>query len=86
MGLDIVFDQDMDDSVLPAVGTFTVTSDGVPLVCTPTVWSTVRKLSIMTTGTPPVVNAFVKQNILDVNCFSALGTYARKQSDLQWFP
>lgn len=86
MVVNIVFDQAMNQALLPAVGTFTVTSDGVPLACTPVAWTSATKLSCNTVGTPPVVSGYVKQNVLDVLCVSALGTYARKQSNVQWFP
>lgn len=86
LAVNIVFDQDMNVALLPAVGTFTVTSDGVPLVVTPIGWATARKLSCNTDGDPPAVTAFVCQNVLDVLCVSSLGTFARKQSNVQWFP
>lgn len=86
LAVDVEFDQDMNTGVLPALGTFTITSDGTPLACTPTAWSTVRKLNLLTTGNSPVVTGFIRQNILDVNCYSALGTFSRPQPDLQWFP
>lgn len=82
----IVFDRDMDTSLLPVVGTFTLSSDGVPLVMTPVAWTGLRRLDCNTIGTPPVVSGFVRQNVLDELCVSAAGTYARPQSDVQWFP
>lgn len=86
MGLRIAFDQYMGTGSLPVVGTFTVTSDGTPLVTTPTSWASPTLLDCTTTGTPPVVSGYVRQNVLDPLCFSALGTFARPQADLQWFP
>lgn len=86
MAVNIIFDQAMDIGLLPTVGTFTITSDGVPLVVTPVGWATSTKLSCNTCGDPPAVTAFVRQNVHDPLCVSALGTFARPQSDLQWFP
>lgn len=82
----IVFDRDMDTSVLPTVETFTLSSDGVPLLMTPIVWTGTRRLDCNTTGNPPVVSGYVRQDLFDPLCFSSLGTYARPQSDVQWFP
>ena len=82
----VIFDQPMNTGVLPAVGTFTVTSDGVPGVVTPVAWSSPTELNCNTLLTPPVVTGFVRQNVLDPLCYSVLGTFARKQSDVQWFP
>lgn len=86
MVVNIVFDQPMDMGLLPTVGTFTVTSDGVPLVTTPVAWVSATELSCDTGGTPPGVSGFVRQNVLDPLCVSAVGTFARPQADLQWFP
>lgn len=86
MAIDIEFDQPMDVGALPTAGTFTCTSDGVPLVCTPIAWSDATHLGCNTTGTPPVVTGFIRQDIQDPLCYSALGTFARPQPDVQWFP
>lgn len=86
MAVRIIFDQNMDTTNLPAVGTFTITSDGVPLVVTPIAWDTPLLLACNTAGDPPAVSAYVRQNCHDDNVLSAKGTYARKQSNLQWFP
>lgn len=86
MAVNIIFDQPMDTALLPAVGTFTITSDGVPLVTTPIAWATPTKLGCNTVGDPPAVTGWVRQNVHDPLCVSALGTFARPQVDLQWFP
>lgn len=86
MGCDIEFDQAMDQTVQPGNTTFQITSDGVPLVCTVTGWSSAYKVSVQTTGTPPVVTGYVSQLIQDPLCRSLAGTFARPQADLQWFP
>lgn len=86
MAVDIVFDRPMDTASLPTVGTFTITSDGVPLVVTPIAWSDPIRLGCNTTGTPPAVTGWIRQNVHDSLCISAEGTYARPQTDLQWFP
>jgi hypothetical protein len=86
MGIRIVFDQFMDGGQIPVVGTFTLTSDGAPLVVTPTNWANPTSLDCTTTGTPPVVSGYIRQNVLDPLCYSIPGAFARPQADLQWFP
>lgn len=86
LAVNIIFNEPMFVGALPSLGTFTLTSDGVPLACTPAAWVTPLKLGVNTTGNPPAVSGFVRQNVLDPNCYSAKGTYARPQTDLQWFP
>ncbi len=86
MAGNIIFDQPMDEGLLPTVETFTITSDGVPLVTTPIAWISPTELQCNTTGNPPAATAYVKQNVLDPLCVSALGTFARPQSNVQWFP
>lgn len=86
MAVNIVFDQAMDTALMPVVETFTITSDGVPLTTTPVGWSTPTKLACNTNGDVPIVAGYVKQNVLDELCVSAHGTFARKQSNVQWFP
>lgn len=82
----IVFDRPMNTAALPALGTFTLTSDGVPVDMLPVNWQSPTQLDCNTTGDPPVVTGFVRQNVLDTNCYSALGTYARRQANVQFFP
>lgn len=86
MAVNIIFDQPMNVGALPAVGTFTITSDGVPGPCTPTAWADPTHLGCQTALDPPAVTGFVRQDVLDTNCYSALGTYARPQGNLSWFP
>lgn len=86
LAVNIIFDQPMYVGALPSLGTFTLTSDGVELACTPQAWITPLKLGVNTTGNPPAVTGFIRQDVLDPNCYSAKGAYARKQSNLQWFP
>jgi hypothetical protein len=86
MAGNIVFDRDMDTAALPTVDTFLISSDGVPLVTTPIAWTGPRRLSCNTTGNIPVVSGFVRQDFFDSLCISAAGTFARPQSDVQWFP
>ena len=85
---DIHWDRPMDEAVLPALGTFVLTVDGTPYECTPNSWSSSTQLNISTVGMPgaPAVSAFVRQTVLDPNCRSLAGTYARPQSNVQWFP
>lgn len=82
----IVFDQAMNTGVLPALGTFTLTIDGSEFDMTPVAWTGDRRLDCNTVGSPPVVNAYVRQNFRDPNCYSLLGTFARPQANVQWFP
>ena len=82
----IVFDQDMDTGVVPSVGTFLLTQDGTPFPMTPVGWTGTDRLDCNTTASPPTTTGFVRQLILDTNCRSALGTFAKPQSNIQWFP
>lgn len=82
----IVFDQSMDTSVTPSLGTFTLTIDGTPWSMTPVGWTGTTKLDCNTSASPPTTTGYVEQNLLDTNCRSALGTFARKQSKVQWYP
>jgi len=82
----IIFDQSMDTGHLPAVSTFELTVDGTPFAMTPTSWTDSDKLNCSTLASPPSSTGYVRQLVSDPNCYSSLGTFARLQSNVQWFP
>jgi len=86
VGIDIEFDQPMNQTVLPGNTTFEMTIDGTPLAIVVNGWSDATHLGCTYVGAMPAVDAFVRQLVLDFNCQSLLGTYSRPQSNVQWFP
>jgi len=82
----IVFDQAMNTGTIPSVGTFVLTIDGTPWAMTPVSWTGNNKLDCNTSASPPVTTGYVRQDVLDPLCYSALGTFARPQANVQWFP
>jgi len=86
VGIDIEFDQAMNTAVLPGNTTFEVTIDGAPLAVTVNGWTDSTHLGCTYVGAIPTVDAYVRQLILDPLCYSALGTFARPQPNVQWFP
>lgn len=86
IGITIEFDQAMNQGVLPSDVTFEVTIDGVPAAVNVLAWQDATHLDCQYTGAVPIVSGYIRQLILDTNCVSLLGTYARPQSNVQWFP
>lgn len=86
IGVFIEFDQAMDQSVIPGNSTFQFLIDGVPKAVTVSGWNSATELSVTYSGSLPTVSAYVSQLILDINCRSVLGTFARPQGYLQWYP
>jgi len=86
LGIGIQFDQAMDTSVMPDAATLEVTIDSVVYPCTPSAWSGDRQLNCNTTASSPAVTAYIRQLKQHANLLSAMGTFARKQADLQWYP
>ena len=86
VGIDIEFDQAMNTSVLPGNLTFRIYIDGGGLDVTVNGWTDSTHLGCTYVGALPTTSGQISQIRLDTNCYSALGTYARPQSALTWYP
>ena len=82
----VEFDEDMNMGLIPAAGSFTCLRDGVPIVCSPTIWVGRSVLLFEYTGLVPVTSGSIQLDVEDPNLRSEVGLTAKPVQFLVWFP
>ncbi len=78
--------QQMDTGVTPALASFDVVVDGVPLPIASWVWASPFFSDITVIFPAPVVSGFFRYNFVDVNLRNSSGTIAVAPQIIQFFP
>jgi len=82
----VVFNMAMDVGVLPALASFRIVVDGVPIIPTGIVWTPPQSLDLTWNNPDPAVTGTVQLIVVDNNLRSSIGTIATAPQEMAFFP